>query len=156
MPCSAQTQDGPHVRWPSHGLLLRVGHGATSSAARKGVVQVPNDREKQARIAIGVALYREDQWDLLRMLSEDGAETEESYEEWEAWLRCKLAELESGGHKIHRIDIDVRDLVAWCRREGVPLDGDARARHCALRVSEIDPGPEDSPSTGRRRRPKRR
>ncbi len=117
---------------------------------------MPDDHQKQARIAIGIAWYRKDQWDLLRILSADGADIEQTYEEWEAVAITRTEEMELAGAVVSRVDMDIREVAAWCRRKGVPLDGDARARYCADRMRKLDPGPEDGPSTGRRRPPKRR
>lgn len=76
---------------------------------------------------IGMAWYRPEQWTLLREISVDREKMSETWSEWEATASAKLAELRERGVDIRKVDVDVRELQAWCERRHRPIDGAARS-----------------------------
>ena len=91
---------------------------------------------KKPNIPIGVAWYRPDQWDLLKALSTDSDQLEHTYGEWLRGATKALRMLIQEGADAWKVDVDVRELAAWCEREHVPLDGSARATFTANQLRE--------------------
>jgi hypothetical protein len=106
--------------------------------------QVSHDRIQRPALAaspagdveIGFAWYRREQWPLLRSLSVDSDRLEETYDEWLAFADKTLETLRCQGVRAEKVDLDVHELSAWCKRHGCPLDGDARAAYVSERMSQ--------------------
>lgn len=87
----------------------------------------PLDPKPEPRSVIGVAWYRREQWELLRAMAADADSLEKTHEEWLAVAEKTLRKLRARGLELHKVDVDVTELAAWCQAQGRPLDGGARA-----------------------------
>jgi hypothetical protein len=76
----------------------------------------------------GIAWYRADQWEQLRALSADKDKLHDTYEEWLAEATAKVRDLARLGVATQPVHVDVNELALWCKQQGCPLDGAARAR----------------------------
>ncbi len=83
-----------------------------------------------------MAWYRPDQWTLLRALSADRDELEDTYEEWLAAASKQLRELQARGLRVRKIDVEVAALVRWCNQQGRAVDGAARAEYAGQGLGE--------------------
>ena len=81
------------------------------------------------KVVAGVAWFRADQWQLLRSLSVDADTLERTHAEWEAIAEKRLLDLAHQGLTVRKVDVDVDDLVTWCRLKQRPLNGAARAAY---------------------------
>lgn len=75
---------------------------------------------------ICVAWYRRDHWQRLREASADVDELEEEYDEWLQAVQRHIARLPHG-LGVRKIDVDVDELVGWCKRNRRPVDATARS-----------------------------
>ncbi|MBM3839765.1 MAG: hypothetical protein FJ398_17700 [Verrucomicrobia bacterium] len=82
---------------------------------------------KHNQVETGVAWYSQDQYSLLRALAADADSLHPTYEEWRAAATKLIEDLRSKGVTAYKVDVDVHELAAWCKREGRPFDGAARA-----------------------------
>jgi hypothetical protein len=82
----------------------------------------------------GIAWYRREQWARLREVSVDGASLDERYDDWRRRAEGNLRELRGSGVTIRRVDVDVDELLRWCRASGRAVDGPARAAFVAQRL----------------------
>ena len=87
---------------------------------------------------LGVAWYRRQQWDRLREISADKDTLEETYDEWKANAESRIPDLERDGYVLHKVDIDVDELLRWCDSQGCPVDGEARSLFAAAKLREMD------------------
>lgn len=77
---------------------------------------------------LGIAWYRAEQWpDLLAAVS-DRSEFEERHEDWLATAEKTLEDMTRAGSRVERVEVDVTEMVAWCRARKAPLDARARSR----------------------------
>ena len=76
---------------------------------------------------VGVAWYRESEWERLRQLAADPEEIEETYAEWMKVYEDGIRLLAITGLVPERVEIDVEELQAWCSANKRRLDGEARA-----------------------------
>ena len=95
----------------------------------------PHDKDTPA---LGVAWYRRDQWERLLEISVDRDILEETYEEWKIYAKSKLRNLERSGIVLKKVDVDVDELLQWCKTQKKPVDGEARSLFAAKKLREID------------------
>lgn len=95
-------------------------------------------RPESAEVVSGVAWYRADQWPRLLEVSVDHSELGRTYAEWQAMATKGLAELARAGVWARKVDVDVDELVEWCRSEGRPVDGAARAAFAVLKLRQTN------------------
>jgi hypothetical protein len=94
-------------------------------------------RESGPDVLVGVAWYRQQEWQRLLEVSQDRDDLESTYDEWAAAMPARMAEIQKAGFKPHRIDVAVEDLIAWCRSNGRLLDGAARADYTAHKLRDL-------------------
>jgi hypothetical protein len=85
-------------------------------------------------VLIGAAWYRPEQWGLLRSLAVDAEKLEETYEEWLAIATKTVADMQSNGIAVRKVDVNVRELATWCQARGRALDAGARATFVSEKV----------------------
>lgn len=90
----------------------------------------------EPNILVGVAWYRPDQYALLRALAVDSDSMADTYEQWLAGVTKTMDDLRQKGVVARRVDVDVKDLVAWCEKRKRPLDGAARSEYAVEKVRE--------------------
>jgi len=88
----------------------------------------------ESNMIVGIAWYRADQYTLLRALAVDTDSMADTYEQWLAGVTKTMEELRQRGILARRVDVDVKDLAAWCEQRGRPLDGAARSIYAAEKV----------------------
>jgi hypothetical protein len=87
---------------------------------------------------LGAAWYRRQQWDRLLEISSDRDELENTYDEWKAMAEENLSILAQQGYVLRKIDIDVEELLRWCKLQNRPVDGDARVEFTLVKLREQD------------------
>lgn len=99
------------------------------------------DYEYDAELPVtsGLAWYKPEQWALLRAESVDSDDLEETYGEWLEFAKRYLSEIWESGIDIFKVEVDVEEMVAWCKSRNRPLDGEARVEFVALKLKEQHP-----------------
>ncbi|MGD8985944.1 MAG: hypothetical protein PVI53_18100 [Desulfobacteraceae bacterium] len=87
---------------------------------------------------MGVAWYRRQQWGRLLEISSDRDELENTYDEWKAMAEENLSILARQGYVLRKIDIDVEELLRWCKLQNRPVDGNARTEFTLVKLREQD------------------
>lgn len=82
----------------------------------------------------GIAWYRPDQWDRLLSVSEDRDQLESTHAEWKATAEQMLKDIERRGAVVHRIAVDVDELLGWCRVGGRPVNAETRSQFVAEKM----------------------
>ena len=77
---------------------------------------------------VGIAWYREDQWQLLRAVAPDSHGLGPTYSAWEKVASEQIWELENQGLAVQRVDVDLTELLPWCHIKGLTPDAAARNR----------------------------
>jgi hypothetical protein len=83
---------------------------------------------------IGIAWFRPEQWQRLLAAAADASELETTYEEWERHATKTLKRLRRGGVDVRKVDVNVEELIAWCKEQMCKLDGNARAEYASHRL----------------------
>ncbi len=95
------------------------------------------DKEQELE-SVGVPWYRADQWELLRERADDPEVLVERYEDWVVQAERMLALLEKQGMSVEKIDVDVEEVIAWCKAAGRPFDSKARAEYASELLRKKD------------------
>ena len=96
--------------------------------------QADDSNLRRSQLRMGVAWYRKEQWELLRKISEDVDELEETYEEWLREATVGLKRMKDLGMEVEEVDVDVNELVAWCKQRGEPVNGSSRSEFAADKI----------------------
>ncbi len=92
--------------------------------------------EKDSELGSGLAWYRRDQWSRLRQAAADADVLEDTYDEWLQMAQKTMLNLAEQGVRAERVDIDLDELVEWCRAKNRPLDGKARAEFTSRKLKQ--------------------
>jgi hypothetical protein len=87
---------------------------------------------------LGIAWYREDQWQLLKSTAFDPDIIEETYEEWIHNAKKSLKKMKNQGVEPIKVDFDVNEFNAWCKDNKKSPNGDSRCEYVALRLQIED------------------
>ena len=89
---------------------------------------------------VGLAWYKEAQWDRLREVSADGDRLEKTYEAWRQLAQARFDELLKKGVRVVKVPVEVEDLASWCRELGRVVDGEGRVAYVKNRVAQVKMG----------------
>jgi hypothetical protein len=98
-----------------------------------------------AAVVTGIAWYRRDQWPRLREVAADPEILEETYDGWLMLAEDAMRKLARKGIKPQPLDIDVEELVSWCREKHRPIDQGARAAFASFKVQESHDATSNKP-----------
>jgi hypothetical protein len=87
------------------------------------------ESDREDGMVAGACWYRAEQWDRLLEIAVDGDSLEQTYADWLANAEKALGELSELGVVVEKIDVDVEELLAWCRAQGREVDSAARAAY---------------------------
>ena len=74
--------------------------------------------------AIGIPWYKEEDYERLRAMFEDGDKLHDSYAGWLQAAENGVKQLEGGGMRVVKVQTDPDEFAAWCRAHGQKLDSD--------------------------------
>jgi hypothetical protein len=88
---------------------------------------------------IGMAWYKQDQWEYLRQMSVDIDILEDTYEEWLEQAENKFIVMKRLGLEVYKIPIDMFELIKWCRDENRLVNGESRASYTGVLLRKSYP-----------------
>jgi len=91
-------------------------------------------REGQQGI-VGVGWYRPEQWQRLLEISSDRDRLEGTHEEWLESARRVFNRLKREGLPVVKMEVDVEDMLAWCSKNGLAVNGESRAKYVTEKTS---------------------
>ena len=100
------------------------------------VKMVKRQSLSQAHSPVGVAWYEPDQWQQLLAVSVDGDKLEETYDEWVQDAERVIKELRRQGFHVVKVRVKIDELVAWCRKKKIPVNGEARSQFAAFKLQQ--------------------
>lgn len=80
---------------------------------------------------IGIGLYHEEQWTLLLETADDIDVMEKVYGEWMKGIKRLIENIRMEGIEPVIVDIDINDLLAYCREHKLKNNGQARSQYVA-------------------------
>ena len=87
---------------------------------------------------IGIAWYRKEQWSLLRQVSKNPEKLESTHEEWLNNAIESKKTLEKAGVSVKEVDIDIENIIKWCKERHRAIDSKSISEYVALRLRASD------------------
>ncbi len=91
-------------------------------------------------MVVGIGYYKCEQWQRLRDTAVDSDILEPAYDEWLEVLDSSIEKIRAHGLEPELVEVDVEDLLAFCKKEGLQNTGATRARFIVERAGENSPG----------------
>ena len=89
---------------------------------------------------IGIAWYRPQDWNRLREIAADPDELEESHGAWLTTVQRVMRRMERDRLRVRKVIIDLDELQAFCRKEGLANTCASRSRFVAEKVRREECG----------------
>jgi hypothetical protein len=74
----------------------------------------------------GVGFFRREQWLRLLETAADREEFEDTYDAWKSNLTKSVKNLRALGSTPIKVDIDIEELLSWCKARGFKNTGESR------------------------------
>jgi hypothetical protein len=84
-------------------------------------------KNKNTETVFSIGFYQREQWPLLLETADDRHVIEDTYDEWKLSVEKSLKNIRAAGIEPLRVDVDVNELLAWCKAQGLKNTGAARA-----------------------------
>ncbi len=91
--------------------------------------------KKKKKMVLGIGFYRREQWPLLVESAVDSHLLEKTYDDWMAVLDSSIEKIRASGLEPELVEVDVEELLAFCKEEGIPNNAAARSRFIAKLAS---------------------
>ena len=98
---------------------------------RPSGLRIPVAPLAEGRALIGVCWYRQDQYERFLASADDRDALEDRWADWQVTAERVLRQYRARGLNIRKVEIDLGDLLAYCRAEGRPNDGAAPSAYVA-------------------------
>jgi len=82
-------------------------------------------------MVLGIGFYRREQWPLLIETAVDSHLLEKTYDEWMEVLDSSIEKIRVAGLEPELVEIDVEELLSFCKKEGLPNNAATRSRFIA-------------------------
>jgi hypothetical protein len=92
--------------------------------------------EEQVKRVTGIIWWKPKQWERAKRISTDSHVFDDSYEEWKEAAEQTFKNLRDLRLEIHKLEIDLDELVKWCKDQDIPLNGKARSQFASMKVKE--------------------
>lgn len=80
---------------------------------------------------LGIAWYREDQWELLKSTASDSKAIEDTHQEWLKNVGRLFKKLKKEGYEPVEVDLDVNKFNDWCQINNKAHNGKSRSEYTA-------------------------
>jgi ribosomal protein L12E/L44/L45/RPP1/RPP2 len=84
-----------------------------------------------AKVMVGIGFYRREQWPLLLEAADDSHILEKTYDEWLDVVDTSIDAIKAHGLEPKLVDVDVDELISFCRKEGLRNNAGARSKFIA-------------------------
>ena len=103
---------------------------------KKKPVKKKSLENPEPKVKVGIAWYKRDQWQLLRNVSADRDDLEETYTEWKKDAEKALDQLRQGGPEVVKVNVKVEELLDWCLGQNIPVNANARSKYAAYQLQQ--------------------
>lgn len=82
--------------------------------------------------ATGFGWLDKEQWHRLRQVADDKDKLDDTFEQWELNASHAFRQLQQNGVRVEKVNIDVDELVSWCKANGHPVTSEYRAQYVSI------------------------
>ncbi len=89
-----------------------------------------------AKMVVGIAFYKREQWPLLVEDAADSHVLEKTYDAWLDVVDESIEKIEAHGIEPKLVDVDIADLISFCRQQGLQNTASARSQYIGKLLRE--------------------
>lgn len=93
--------------------------------------KMSSNKRPAAGMRINLAYFREEDWELLRSISEDKHKMRQDWKDWLSDYEKARRKLVNVGFDVVDIIVDINELIQFCITNGIPNNSGARSRFAA-------------------------
>ena len=94
-------------------------------------------RSKNENNIVGIAIYRQEDWDRLLKISDDRDYLEDTWLEWNESVQRFEDTLRQKGIEYKEIIIDLDELIEYCKKRGFRINGESRSQFTAEKLRKL-------------------
>jgi hypothetical protein len=95
-----------------------------------------NGVDAMGKMMVGIGFYKREQWPLLLASAVDSHILEKTYDEWLDVVDASIDKIKAHGVEPKLVDVDLEELISFCRKEGLQNDAGARSQFIAKMFGE--------------------
>lgn len=84
----------------------------------------------------GILWWKPKQWEKAKKISSDSHVFDDTYQDWKEGAKKALKDFHDLGIKVYKIEIDLDELVKWCKNQKIPFDSKARSKFVSMKVQK--------------------
>ncbi|MGF1669564.1 MAG: hypothetical protein ACFCU6_03880 [Balneolaceae bacterium] len=84
----------------------------------------------------GILWWKPEQWKKAKQMSSDSHVFDKTYQDWKESAERAFKNFQDLGIKVYKIEIELDELVKWCKEQKMPLDSKARSRFVSMKVKK--------------------
>lgn len=85
----------------------------------------------------GILWWKPSQWEKAKKLSSDSHLFDDNYQEWKKGAETTLINFRVHGRKVYKVEIDLDELIRWCKDQKIPFDRNARSKFVSIKVQKL-------------------
>ena len=106
----------------------------------------PRKRRGGSPPLVGVAWYRQEQYERFLASAKDREQLEATWIGWKREAEAVLQGYRALGMEVRRVEVDLDELLAYCMIENTPNTAESRAAHVMEMLQRQEDGPSGPPS----------
>jgi len=87
--------------------------------------------KSQRKMVIGVGWYNQEEWQKLITVADDRDALDDTYENWLEKFANTRRQMKKQGVNTQKVEVIIADLVRWCTKHGMPINGESRSKFVA-------------------------
>ena len=88
------------------------------------------------KLVTGILWWKPKQWEKAKQISSDGHVFDDTYQDWQEGAEKALKNFHDLGIKVYKIEIELDELVKWCKDQKMPFDLKARSKFVSMKVQK--------------------
>ncbi len=96
-----------------------------------------SNSERPLSVAVGVAWYSPDEWNIIPDHVADPETFDYPYQEWLQNAEKAVKELQEGEARVYRIPFRIDDFLVWCRQMNKKPNSEARSEYTHAETERI-------------------
>lgn len=88
------------------------------------------------KLVTGILWWKLKQWERAKKMSSDSHVFDDTYQDWKKGAEKALKNFHDLGIKVYKIEIELDELVKWCKDQKMPFDSKARSKFVSMKVQK--------------------
>jgi hypothetical protein len=84
----------------------------------------------------GILWWKPKQWEKAKRICTDAENFDETYQDWKEAAEKALENFQLLGLTVYKIEVNLDEMVKWCKAQKLPLSAQARSRYVSMLVEK--------------------